>query len=648
MAANRGGFTVRINDALNALTYLIGVVSFISVFRYINPVISAAFLGLLTLAAWFDYKKRIKISRIVLNLVIVVLVLLNSLIISMDNIAAPLVEILLILMGIKFIEEKKPRDYMQIYTLSVFLLTGSALLSLDIQFVAILLVLACLLPVGSVLLTFYSQDGRLIFTRKDLFTIVTRALLLTAMSIPLASLLFVILPRTGFPLLNFMSRAGTSAGFTDNVRLGEVSSIQENASVIIRAVTPRLDNEALYWRGIALDYFDGISWKSSGQTGQHKESMTLKGRRVMQTIYLEPYGNRYLFALDKPVTFNYRFSTINADHEIVSSRNIDSRIKYDVVSVLSDYIGIEKIDRARYLQLPLMDFSRILEILKQIGINSSDEKTAEAIMRFLKYGTYSYSLNNLPFTREPIDDFLFKYKYGNCEYFASAMAVMLRISGIPSRIIGGYTGGSYNDFGGYYSVTQDHAHVWVEVFIAGRGWLRMDPTPGSAGFPSPTQTGLLHKIRMMFDGINYYWNAMVIGYDFNKQITLFTNVGAAIKYQALNPAALKKSVLIGLSVVLAVIITLTGLYRISKIKPSVKRIISDFEDLMKIRGYQRMPNEGLEEFTSRISDKSLREKASRFVTEFHGLYYRDRKIGLEEIARLKRMLCDLRDINIED
>jgi protein-glutamine gamma-glutamyltransferase len=642
MAGSRRACTIRIDSALNAMTYSIGLVSFISVIRYIDPAFSAAFAGLFALAAWFDYRRRITISRTVLNLALVMFVFLNALRISIDNIAAPLVEMLLILMAVKFIEEKKPRDYMQIYTLSVFLLTGSALLSLDIQFLVIVFILAFMLPVGSVLLTFYSQKSEMNLARPDLASIFSRALLITVASIPLAAFLFVVLPRTGYPLLNFLNRTGASAGFTDNVRLGEVSSIQENASVMLRVDTAKIDNEALYWRGIVLDYFDGVSWRSTGRTGEGKERAALQGRRVMQTIYLEPYESRYLFALDKPITVSYRFASINTDFEIVSRRNIGNRIKYNVMSSLSASIGVEKTDRVRYLQLPSIDFSRTIETVKKLQVLSSDEKTAAAILGYLKYGAFSYSVNNLPVTRTPIEDFLFKYKYGNCEYFASAMAVMLRLAGIPARLVGGYTGGNYNDFGGYYIVAQDRAHVWVEAFLEGRGWVRMDPTPGSSGIPGRPQQGAIVKIKMLLDSINYYWNAMVIGYDFNKQITLFTDLSMALKYPALNPAVFKK-LLLNSALILTLITALCLVcYRLAKIRTADKRIIADFLMILKRYGYVRKECEGLEEFAIRISEPLLKEKAMRFVAEFQGIYYRDRRMGRDEIARLRRLLDELR------
>jgi hypothetical protein len=593
------------------------------------------------LAAFFDYRRRLGVSRSYLNAAVVVFILLNSTRISLDNFAEPIVEMLLILLAVKFLEEKKTRDYMQIYTLAVFLLSGSALLSLDIQFLAIVFVLALLLPVSSVLLTFYSQNSEMTLTNRDISSIVHRGLLITLAAVPLAAVIFIILPRTGYPLLNIMNRAGASAGFNDNVRLGDISGIQENAAVILRVEMAKLGNETPYWRGIVLDQFDGISWQSSDGASDSTERPIMRAKRVMQTVYLEPYENRYLFALDRPLSVNYRFAAMRSDLSIISRRSIDNRIKYEAVSSLSDAFDDRSTDKQRYLQLPRIDYSEIAKVLKNLADGRDDEKTAAAVMKYLKEGEFKYSLANLPVTQRPTEDFLFEYKYGNCEYFASSMAVLLRLSGIPARLVGGYMGGNYNDFGGYYLVTQNNAHVWVEVYITGRGWMRMDPTPAAGDIFGRSQTGLFFEIRMLMDAMNYYWNAMVIGYDFNKQVTIFTGFSNAIRSPVTNPAKFK-NIFLTLAVI-AVIIAMVGIlvYVAVRRKPADKRLIDDFLRKMKHYGYTRLPGEGLEEFVLRINDPEIRDRALRFVSEFQGIYYRDRKIEKKEMTLLKGRINDI-------
>ena len=123
---------------MNGLTYVAGLISFLSVVRYVGIIFSLGFVFLFFAAFYLDYRRRYEISRRILNMILVIFVILNSLRITLDNLAAPIVETLLILMAVKFLEEKKTRDYMQIYVLATFLLAGSALLTLDLQFLVTL------------------------------------------------------------------------------------------------------------------------------------------------------------------------------------------------------------------------------------------------------------------------------------------------------------------------------------------------------------------------------------------------------------------------------------------------------------------------------------------------------------------------------
>ncbi len=642
MASNSGGYAVRIGTALNGLTYVAGLISFLSVVRYVGIFFSLAFLGLFASAFYFDYRKRYAVPRSILNAVLVVFIILNSFRITRDDFVTPVVETLLILIAIKLIEDKKTRDYMQIYAIATFLLAGSALLTLDLQFLINLLILSFLLPLCVVLLTFYSQDDGMILTHKNLSMIVSKALLIPLVSIPMTALMFIILPRTGYPLLNFLSRGGASAGFTDNVKLGDISNIQGNATVILRIEMEKIDDAALYWRGIVLDYFDGTSWRSLNQEPRHDGRFGLAGRRVTQTVYLEPYENRYLFALDKPVFVNFRDAAILNDLTTAARKNIERRIKYSAVSLLSEVIAQDNVDKKRYLQLPNRDFGKVETLVQSLAPGKSKETLARAILHYLRQGQFVYSLKNLPITDKPLEDFLFAYKYGNCEYFASSMAVMLRLAGVPARLVGGYRGGYYNGFGGYYLVTQNNAHVWVEAYFDGKGWLRMDPTPGSIGPLSGIgREGFLFRIRLFLDSLNYYWNAMVIGYDLNKQIKLLISFKNVFQRPKIDLSALKNYAVGALFVFLSLIATGAALYVGMKRKLREMQLMDNFMKKMRKYGYDRARSDGLHEFLKKVDDPKIREKAHEFVDEFEGLFYRDRKMTKDNVARLRQLLDDL-------
>jgi protein-glutamine gamma-glutamyltransferase len=640
MTKTEGVYTVRTERALNAFTYVVGVIGFLSVVRYVGPVFSVPFVCMLGAALYFDYRKRYTVYRTPLNIALVVFIGLNFLRISLNDFAAPIVEVLLILLAVKLIEEKKARDYLQIYVLSVFLLTGSALMSLDIQFMFMLLILVFLLPVGIVLLTFHSQQGNMMITNMDLRRIVSRALVIAVVCVPVTALLFVVLPRTGFPMFKLLARGGMS-GFTDTVRLGEISDIQGNNAAIFRVSSERVDPAMLYWRGVALDHFDGVSWKSINREAEARRH-GISGSKVYQVIYLEPYGNRYLFTLDKPVSVQYRNADVLDDLTIRARQNVDRLTRYGVLSVLSDRYAQDGINRTMYLQLPDRDFSRVKKIAEELSAGKAPEAAAQAILQYLKRGQFSYSLKNLPITSNPVEDFLLIHKYGNCEYFASSMAVLLRLAGIPSRLVGGYMGGQYNDYGKYYLVTQNNAHVWVEAYIYRKGWVRFDPTPAAAGAPAVMgRRSFWRNAGLYFDLINYYWNVMVIDYNLDKQISVYAGLRNMFRTSFNGPLSAGEIMpVLGSALVVSAIIIPILLF-IKRKRSAEKRLVTRFVAKMKRRGYEKLPYEGLEEFARRADDPLIREKALRFASGFGGIYYRDRKMTGKERSALKHIIDDI-------
>jgi transglutaminase-like putative cysteine protease len=642
----KGKTPVKIVDAVKILSYCIGLIGFISVAGKIGIYYTVTAVTLYALAAYRDYKIHFMPSRRLLNLVSVLVVLLAASRISLDNLVIPSLESLCIILSVKFLEEKRFRDYMQIYAIAVFLLVGSALLSLDIIFLAYFTALVFMITTAIVLLAYYSEDSGMELRAVTVLKIVLRSMLITLIAIPATVLLFIILPRTSYPLLNFLNRSSAGiTGFSDTVRLGDVSNIQEDSSVIMRVAMDKLDDRDLYWRGVVLDDFDGVAWKSSvkgaeeGQTG-----VLLKDRRVRQTIYLEPYDNKYVFALDKPVMVFYKRVRRHADFTYTLREFIVKRVRYDAVSVLSDTIPDKLIDGVKYLALPDKNMERIRSIAVGLRAGRKDKEAVRTVSELLAGREYSYTLTNLPMTDKPLEDFLFKYHYGNCEYFASAMAVLLRAAGVPSRLVAGYRGADYNELGGYYLVPQKNAHVWVEAYIKDRGWVRYDPTP-SASSSSTSGSAVggkmkpFYRIRLLMDTINYYWNALVINYDIDDQIRGLYKLRMALSGRSLSISLDRKKVLGYAAYIVS--FCAAGIllyYSLLRRKSPEKRIISEFLRAMEKSGYKRAGPEGLEQFASRIGDEALRRKALSFVLEFEKHYYRDKKLGRKDMRRLRGIL----------
>jgi hypothetical protein len=176
--------------------------------------------------------------------------------------------------------------------------------------------------------------------------------------------------------------------------------------------------------------------------------------------------------------------------------------------------------RARYLQLP-KGHERVIELAKQLSAGAkNDGESALRLLNYLHSNKFQYSLEQ-PDVKDklPLDVFLFEAHRGHCEYFASAMAVMLRTLGIPARNVTGFVGGRYNPYGGYYALRQGDAHSWVEAYLEGRGWVTYDPTPPSRSEIGPKQN-LWADLQAFIDALRTRWMTSVVGYDLRTQVSM--------------------------------------------------------------------------------------------------------------------------------
>jgi hypothetical protein len=647
---NRGWFKnrdqkINIETIVKAITYLVSIIGFIAIFNHINIFFSVTFPVLLLLSLFFEFNRKFYLPRWTLNILSIVVISISFYRFNVGDLVAQIIEALLILLAIKLLEDKKFRDYMQIYAIILFLLAGLGLLSLDVVFAAYLFILIILLTISIVLLTYYSQDPNMDLPRNMVIKIVLKSMYIPLIAIPLTVVMFVILPRTYYPIFNFLNRADKAkTGFTDNVRLGGVSGIQEDSSVILRVNMEKIDDSSLYWRGVVLDHFDGALWKSSRKhLVPAAKPVDIKGKMISQTVYLEPYENRYLFALDTPVFISLKSAKRNADFTHTLSGFIEKRTRYDATSIVSDIIGDDAVDEEKYLQIPEGLSSKIKDLVLGLVPGSEKEEDIRLIHKFLNNGSYKYSMENLPVSETPLEDFLFKVKNGNCEYFASAYAVMLRIAGIPSRLVGGYRGGYYNDMGGYYLVPQKNAHVWVEAYVNKKGWVRIDPTPGGMeAFSSPLKGNLLFRLNILLDAINYYWFAFVINYNFEKQLSILNSLRTVFKKPSITMTFNKeKAVKYGFILFFITAVVSAACYIAAKgvrRETGEKRLLSTFLNKMEQQGYKKKETQGLEEFVSTIPDDKIRKHSLDFVMEFEKLFYRDRTFQDKHLRDLNKMI----------
>jgi protein-glutamine gamma-glutamyltransferase len=356
--------------------------------------------------------------------------------------------------------------------------------------------------------------------------------------------IFFLLPRISSRYLTaFTPSSDVSTGFSDRVQLGRIGEIQQSSAVVMH-VEIQNDVQGAYdlkWRGIALNLFDGRVWTTSAEqvslraSGDGSFHLTPSirrdgGRVIHYRVLMEPIGTNVFFLADKPERLIGNFPQVSMDS---SGAVFDNDLATD--HPLSRYEAESQLPAVDADQLRMapntvppgmnayLDFRkskldpRIARLTQEITVDSpSNYDKAVAIERYLStHFGYTLQLSNrLP--DDPIADFLFIRKAGHCEYFASAMAVMLRTQGIPSRIVTGFHGGEFNDLTGQYVIRASDAHSWVEAFFPGYGWVSFDPTPAA----SVETRNQWSRVQLYIDAAASFWREWIINYDSSHQRAL--------------------------------------------------------------------------------------------------------------------------------
>ncbi len=632
---------VRIDTLLNIVTYCIALLGFSSVAFHISTYVAASFAIAFLLSIYVQYIRIFKIPDLVLTIISILIIILSVLRVRPDDFVMPSIEALTLLLSIKLMAGRRFRDFMQIYAMSLLLLAGSTLVDIRVIFIIYFLVMMLLLNAAIVLLAYHSQSQSIQLEYATAITILHKTAYIAAIAIPLTGLFFFVLPRSTYPLLTFLNIGKSSqSGFSDVVQLGDVTDIQMNTEVVFRAHVDKMRDEDLYWRGVVMDFFDGKAWRSTERPMELSRSKNDK-QTVLQTIYLEPTDHRYLFALDRPVQIQREHPFQVAHLRYRSQTAFGGKIRYTAHSVPSRAHPGELLLWEKYLQLPGNLSPQVTDLVNKLIADKNPEDQPQYLADYFRRAKYRYALQGLPRTDNPIEAFLTKYKYGNCEYFASALAIMLRIAGIPSRVVGGYRGGSYNDIGQYYVVTQSEAHLWVEAFVPGTGWLRFDPTPALRTLPTYYQIQeILKKLGLLLDTVNYYWNMVVINYSLNDQLQIISRMTQQVKDFEFHFDRFRLLVLSSIPILIMLTVYLFRTRHARRVPPAVK-LVREFNAIMQKRGYPRGPHEGLEEFLAKVTDTELRDKAKRFVERFEAIFYRDQPLRKAEVKTLQSHLRDL-------
>ncbi|MEK6283276.1 MAG: DUF3488 and transglutaminase-like domain-containing protein [Acidobacteriota bacterium] len=369
----------------------------------------------------------------------------------------------------------------------------------------------------------------------------------------LAVPLFLVAPRSSASILSRGGGALTNfIGFSETVSLGEIGSLKKDNAVVMHVRIEGLrPGQDVRWRGVALDEFTGRGWKKSAVARNGTQTKSEKGlipisttqaldRLTAQTVFLEAIETPVLFAASRPVAIQSDFPSLWIDEESsVQRRRLGfGRVMYKALSDLTrpDVAVLRSDDQPypalfqRYLQLPSSLDPRVGARTNAMIANAQARNRydiAKAIESQLQQD-YGYSLEMKASGPDPLSDFLFNVKAGHCEYFSTAMAVMLRTRGIAARVVNGFLPGEYNDAAGAYTVKQSDAHSWVEVYFPeSRSWVTFDPTP-LAGRIEPVSQGLTAQLGKYAAALELFWFQYVVGYDQKEQRSLATSLNSRL------------------------------------------------------------------------------------------------------------------------
>jgi protein-glutamine gamma-glutamyltransferase len=475
----------------------------------------------------------------------------------LDRILAATVHLVLLATAIKLFSARTYRDYAYLAALSFLMVLAAAVYTVSVLYLvglALYLLFSISTFVGYEIKHSSDAAGQggpgeersLPVQRRDA---VEKALLATSLAVALgvvvlASLLFFVLPRyrTGY-LTALASQAEHISGFSETVNLGDIRKIKRSSAVVMRVRiegSPSLF-KGVRWRGVGLTSFDGKRWFNDN-TDQLPVSPTSPGRFLLPSsegwqsrgrlalryrVLLAPLSTDVLFvaAVPRQLTGRIRLLSIDQTQSLHNPQRDNAPFGYDVVTEAGvpapEQLRRTSTDfppaiRLAYLRTPGLN-PAVANLARQVTASATcNYERALAIQNYLRRN-FGYTLDPTGIDPgDPIGSFLLKSRQGYCEYFAAAMALMLRTVNIPSRLVNGFQTGSYNRVGKDFVVRARNAHTWVEVYFPGYGWIPFDPTP-----PDPSQVEeTWGEMDDYLDALSVFWSEWVINYDFGHQVRL--------------------------------------------------------------------------------------------------------------------------------
>ena len=532
------------------------------------------------------------------------------------------VAMLIALTMLKFLELKTLRDYMLVIFLCMFIALTSFLYSQALWLGFYLLAVVIIL--FSVMM--YLNHG----SRDNLLAMLKRSASMLIMGLPVAALLFVLFPRLqgGIFGLPGDSHSGLT-GMSDTMKPGSINELNLSEKVAFRVdfASPVPVAKQRYWRGLVLEQYDQGLWKESSIIKSEVSELKYSANDVVDyTILQEATLKKWIFALDMPVLKPDNLEW-GPGRSLRGSRTLRERLQQRLKSASEYYYeDISDATLAKNLDVSSVSGKRVISLAEELYRQSgSDKNYISTILAYYRNNNFYYSLQPPGLNDNPVEDFMLNTRKGYCEHYASSFTMMMRLAGLPARVIVGYQGGEWNEQGDYMIVRQSDAHAWSEVWLDEEGWVRIDPTAAVA--PERIEYGLdairqlvaagqepgslsdekikvmlkmsllassLKGVTMFWDGVNTRWYKWVIGFGKESQSSL-------LKWLGFKQANWRDMVIL-LVILIAIVVSLQALWLFHRRKvfePSIRQYKKFCNRLQSI-GIVKSAHEGPQAFADRV------------------------------------------------
>ncbi|MFT3850695.1 MAG: DUF3488 and transglutaminase-like domain-containing protein [Propionivibrio sp.] len=566
------------------------------------------------------------------------------------------VALLVFFMALKPMEMRTQRDAIVVVMLGFFLLLTHYFYSQTIPTGFWLLATATLLT--ATLIRIYGG-------RQPPLAIARYAGLMLVQALPFMLIAFMLFPRVNGPLWGLPQDAHSGlSGLSERMAPGSLNDLILSGAIAFRVKfegdVP--DQAQRYWRGPVFNDYDGQNWNASrtGQTYQQANQpmqqppvIEPRGAVFRYVTTLEPHNQRWLLALDMPVTLP-KDAVLAPTLETLTRERILSRTRFAFASSVDFVVNRgeseAQLKLARMLPPGLNPRARALAAEWKATFKSPQMISNAALLHF-RQEPFRYTLRPPVLGQQAVDEFLFDTRSGFCEHYASAYVFLMRAAGIPARVVAGYQGGEINPVNGYLTVRQSDAHAWAEIWIADRGWIRVDPTAAVA--PSRIESGIeaalpasdplpaliridtdwLRDLRNRWEAANNAWNQWVLGYNPERQREVLSRLGLSDPDWRTMTAAL--AVLGGIALFA---VTAWTLFQRNRVTPA-QRVWDAFCKRLAGQGLRREPWEGPLAFAARVAEVRpvfgalTREAADLFAALHYGVGTAEQLNRLKECTR---------------